>query len=102
MIISNDLIGKKHEKLDSLECAKWLPLSVFLLPVCIARPHSVACGGGGGWPQIIRQYRNSGTLYAILTLRFEMTVISRKEYLVGIKDISISYVVSTLRGAKFM
>ncbi len=45
------------------------PLSVFLLPVYIVRLNSLAAlRGGDGWPQIIRQHRNSGTLNTILTL----------------------------------
>ncbi len=30
-------------------------LFVFLLPVCIARLHSLACGRAGGWPQIVER-----------------------------------------------
>ncbi len=66
-----------HRIATSLQSACILsngPLSVFLLPVCIARLHSLAGEGAGRWPQIIRQQRNSGTLYTLFYDRQPLAV----------------------------
>jgi hypothetical protein len=42
--------------------AKWVPPLCFSTSCVYSRLHLFA-GEGGGWPQIIRQQRKSGTLY---------------------------------------
>ncbi len=54
----------------TLSRAKWLPdFSVFLLSVCTSMNSSptLACGGGGGWPQKSNDSTESQVRYTLFT-----------------------------------